>query len=126
MTREEEIRERCEEAVKMLRGLLPEKVDYADLVCAEGFARGFNYVWTDPEPYAMDEAANCIEALLTENARLRAELEAAINDMEALANREADPCDFCDSKGACHRPDSCPRAGYRNFKWRSPQEGANE
>lgn len=75
MTQEEGLRARCETTIKTLRGLLPEKVDYGRLVCAEGFACGQHYVWTDPEPYAMEEAASCIEALLTENERLRKRAE---------------------------------------------------
>lgn len=54
---------RCVKAVKDLRELLPPKVDYADLVCAEGFARGYHYVWEDPEPYIIENAANLINEL---------------------------------------------------------------
>lgn len=49
------------ELVKHLRDMLPPKVDYADLVGAEGFARGYMYVWEDPEPYFIEEAANKLE-----------------------------------------------------------------
>jgi hypothetical protein len=79
MTREEEIRARAEAAINNIRKFLPPKQDMMDLIgAADGapFGRGQYPVWIDPEPYAMDEAANCIEVLLAENARLRAELEA--------------------------------------------------
>lgn len=51
------------ELVKQLRDMLPPKVDYADLVCAEGGFRGHTYVWEDPEPYFIEEAANKLEQL---------------------------------------------------------------
>ena len=51
------------ELVKHLRDMLPPKVDYADLVCAEGGHHGFLYVWEDPEPYFIEEAANKLEQL---------------------------------------------------------------
>ncbi|NLE27555.1 MAG: hypothetical protein GX625_19910 [Clostridiaceae bacterium] len=50
-----------EEIVKQLRDMLPPQVDYAALVCAEGFARGQHYVWTEPEPYVISEAAALID-----------------------------------------------------------------
>jgi len=49
------------EIVKGLREMLPPQVDYAELVGAEGFARGCHYVWTEPEPYIISEAADLIE-----------------------------------------------------------------
>ena len=52
------------ELVKTLRDMLPEKVDYADLVCAEGIGHhGYTYVYEDPEPYFIEEAANKLEQL---------------------------------------------------------------
>ena len=49
--------------VKHLRDMLPPKVDYADLVCAEGGFHGHTYVWEDPEPYFIEAAANKLEEL---------------------------------------------------------------
>lgn len=73
----DEIEARGDAAAKTLRELLPPKQDYAELVCAESFARGFHYVWTEPEPYAMDEAANVIDKLVAEVRRLRANVQNA-------------------------------------------------
>lgn len=61
---DEALKLRCEEAIKTMVSLLPPKVDYAELVCAEGFAHGFHYVWECPEHYAMDEAAKLIRELM--------------------------------------------------------------
>ncbi|MPM00572.1 hypothetical protein SDC9_46799 [bioreactor metagenome] len=54
------------EIIKDLRSLLPPQVDYAELVCAEGFFHGQHYVWTEPEPYIISAAADYIESLQTE------------------------------------------------------------
>lgn len=62
------------ELVQHLRDMLPEKVDYADLVGAEGFARGCMYVWEDPESYFIEEAADTLEKLSAENKQLRTDL----------------------------------------------------
>jgi hypothetical protein len=51
------------ELIDSLRAMLPEKVDYAEVVGAEGFAYGYKYVYTDPEPYLMEEAADKLEEL---------------------------------------------------------------
>lgn len=51
------------ELIECLRNMLPKKVDYADLVCAEGFARGYTYVYEDPECYFIEEAADRLEEL---------------------------------------------------------------
>ena len=51
------------ELITELRNMLPPKVDYADLVCAEGGFRGYTYVWEDPEPYFIEAAANKLETL---------------------------------------------------------------
>jgi hypothetical protein len=60
--------------IESLKNMLPEKVDYADLVCAEGFAHGYTYVYEDPEPYFIEEAINTLEKLYAENKRLRNDL----------------------------------------------------
>lgn len=49
-----------EETIKFLKGMQNEKVDYAELVCAPAFAYGYEYVYPEPEDYAIEEA---IEAL---------------------------------------------------------------
>ena len=51
------------ELIKHLRDMLPPKVDYADLVCAEGGHHGYLHVWEDPEPYFIEAAANKLEQL---------------------------------------------------------------
>jgi hypothetical protein len=43
-----EIEARCKNATDELHGILPPQVDYAELVCAEGFSHRIHYVWTDP------------------------------------------------------------------------------
>lgn len=90
-----EIRARCYEATKNLRAMLPEKVDYAELVCAESFAHGAHFVWTDPEPYMIDAAAELIDDLIAEVERLTKERDAAVVSLEKLANRLGERCSLC-------------------------------
>ena len=52
-----------DEIARELRESLPPKIDYAELVGAEGFAHGACYVWDDPLPYLMSNAADLIESL---------------------------------------------------------------
>lgn len=68
------IEARAEMVAEDLRKYLPPKQDMMDLIgSADGTPFGFGQylVWTDPEPYVMDEAANVINKLLTEVRRLR-------------------------------------------------------
>lgn len=72
-----------EKLIDDLRDLLDqygEKIPYGELVCAEGgYGRAGDLVWTDPEPYYIEQSADAISALLAENARLRKERDAAVD-----------------------------------------------
>lgn len=81
MSRLEEIRERAEKAIVELVSLLPEQISYAEYVGANSCYGSGPYIWTDPEPYVMDEAAKLIKELLAEVARLTDERDAAVRDM---------------------------------------------
>ena len=50
-----------EEAIEMLRGMQNKKVDYAEMVCAPAFAYGYEYVYPEPEDYAIEEAIKALE-----------------------------------------------------------------
>lgn len=113
------------ELVKALKDMLPPKVDYADLVCAEGFARGYTYVWEDPEPYFIEQAANMLEKLSEENKQLRNDLimqtalaqngqnaiennkqlrikeKFLLEDIRKLAVTSNYPCEYCKNYIAC-------------------------
>lgn len=52
-----------EEAIKMLRGMQNKKVDYAEMVCAPAFAYGYQYVYPEPEDYAIEEAITALKEL---------------------------------------------------------------
>lgn len=56
----DELVRRALECAEKLRELLPEKVDYASIICAEPHYYGACYVWEDPEPYVMEEAADLL------------------------------------------------------------------
>ena len=51
------------ELIKELRGALPERVDYAEMVGAEQWAYGIKYVYDDPIWYLVEEAADRLEQL---------------------------------------------------------------
>lgn len=50
-----------EEAIEMLRGMQNKKVDYAEMVCAPAFAYGYEYVYPEPEDYAIEEAVKVLK-----------------------------------------------------------------
>lgn len=52
-----------EEAIEMLRGMQNKKVDYAELVCSPAFAYGYEYVYPEPEDYAIEEAISAIKEI---------------------------------------------------------------
>ena len=52
-----------EEAIEMLRGMQNKKVDYAELVCAPAFAYGYEYVYPEPEDYAIEEAVKALKEI---------------------------------------------------------------
>lgn len=50
-----------EEAIELLKGMQNKKVDYAEIVCAPAFAYGYEYVYPEPEDYAIEEAIYTIK-----------------------------------------------------------------
>ena len=52
-----------EEAIEMLRGMQNKKVDYAEMVCASTFAYGYQYVYPEPEDYAIEEAISALKEI---------------------------------------------------------------
>lgn len=50
-----------EETIELLKGMQNKKVDYAELVCAPAFAYGYEYVYPEPEDYAIEEAIKALE-----------------------------------------------------------------
>ncbi len=52
------------EIVRALRNMLPDPVDYAELVGSPApSSYGHHFVYEDPEPYIVEEAADLIESL---------------------------------------------------------------
>ena len=50
-----------EEAIEFLKGMQNKKIDYAEMVCAPAFAYGYQYVYPEPEDYAIEEAIKALE-----------------------------------------------------------------
>ena len=70
-------------------------------------------------------ARTALPELIAEVRRLTALAEAAENDMEDMADRDADPCNYCSRKVSCRNPSSCPAGQYSRFKWRGPAHDDN-
>ena len=47
---------KIEEAIEFLKGMQNKKIDYAEMVCSPTFAHGHQYVYPEPEDYAIEEA----------------------------------------------------------------------
>ena len=50
-----------EETIELLKRMQNNKVDYAELVCTPAFAYGYEYVYPEPEDYAIEEAVKAIK-----------------------------------------------------------------
>ena len=50
-----------EEAIAHLKGMQNKKVDYAEMVCAPAFCSGYEYVYPEPEDYAIEEAISALK-----------------------------------------------------------------
>lgn len=50
-----------EEAIARLKGMQNKKVDYAEMVCAPAFCSGYEYVYPEPEDYAIEEAISALK-----------------------------------------------------------------
>lgn len=51
----------AEETIELLRGMQNKKEDYAEMVCAPAWACGYEYVYPEPEDYAIEEAIEAIK-----------------------------------------------------------------
>ena len=131
----------AEEIVRGLREMLPPQVDYAKLVCAEGFAHGQCYVWEDPEPYIISEAADLIESLQAQLAASQQETRAAVEDLHKMHSLCMDiggccpecgdqidtlmdgACDFCKKSGVnCWVETPGDESKCAAFEWRGERE----
>lgn len=52
-----------EKAIELLIGMQNKKVDYAEMVCAPAFAYGYEYVYPEPEDYAIEEAVKALKEI---------------------------------------------------------------
>ena len=76
-------------AIDLLKGILPKKVSYAQMICASN-CYGDEMVYQEPEPYAIEFAINSIQ----ENSKLKAEIE-RLNGKSEMYRDMADS--FCES-----------------------------
>lgn len=62
------------ELIKELINMLPEPIDYAEMVGAPGWSYGCMYAYENPEDYLIEEAAETLKRLSDENQQLRNDL----------------------------------------------------
>lgn len=110
----------ADEIVRALREMLPPKIDYAELVGAEGFTHGSCYVWDDPVPYIINDAANLIESLQTDLARVTAERDAAVCDLYTAC--KTSPC----NNGICVHKNCSGNRIPCEFEWRGLQQAGED
>ena len=55
-----------QDAIEMLKSMLPEKISYAELVGAVGCYGNGGYVYADPEPYAIEMAISALTQQLND------------------------------------------------------------
>lgn len=63
MNKKEKIVKTPEEAIARLKGMQNKKVDYAEMVCAPAFCSGYEYVYPEPEDYAIEEAIKALKEI---------------------------------------------------------------
>ena len=54
---------KSEDAIVLLKGMQNKKVDYAEMVCAPAFCSGYEYVYPEPEDYAIEEAVKALKEI---------------------------------------------------------------
>lgn len=93
-----------EEAIEMLRGMQNKKVDYAEMVCAPAFAYGYEYVYPEPEDYAIEEAVKALKEI-----QQYREIGTVEECREAVEKQKAKKCviDSCPD----HTHYKCPSCG---------------
>lgn len=109
----------AEAIVKELRDMLPPKEDYAELVCSPvPSSYGQFFVWSDPEPHIIANAADLIEHLQFQLSAAERRERAAVDAMNDIED-----CLICMPGGA-----GCNQYGnptcYRTR--RGPIEGEEE
>ena len=92
-------------AIDLLKGILPKKVSYAQMICASN-CYGDEMVYQEPEPYAIEFAINSIQ----ENSKLKAENE------EYKKETSQDKIDYAYDLGY----QSC--LNYNGVRWKDAEE----
>ncbi len=81
--------EEIKNAIKYMKGKLPSKVDYAKLVCAEGFAYGHHFVYEDEEGYIIEDVINVLQKELERTEINPLTIEQFANVLEDAGDNDA-------------------------------------
>lgn len=93
-----------EETIEILRVMQNKKVDYAELVCAPTFASGYEYVYPEPEDYAIEEAIKALKEV-----QQYREIGTVEECREAVEKQRPKNPKIIHKSGAIHY--SCPSCG---------------
>ena len=96
--------ETIDQSIQLLKGMQNPKVDYADLVGAEPFSRGYKYVYPEPEDYAIEDAIAALKEV-----QQYLEIGTMEECREAVEKQKAKKCviDSCPD----HTHYKCPSCG---------------
>lgn len=78
-----------EEAIEFLKGMQNKKIDYAEMVCAPAFAYGYEYVYPEPEDYAIEEAVKALKEV-QQYRKIKKQLESVYGKCDGLLETVVD------------------------------------
>ena len=91
-----------QELIKYLRDMLPEPIDYAEMVGAPGWAYGHMYAYENPEDRLISDAAELLEKLYDENQQLTRKFDDLLKDFQEFILNTDDACNYCKHNQTCH------------------------
>lgn len=89
------------ELIQELKNILPEPIDYAEMVGAPGWAYGCMYGYEDPEYYLIEEAVDTLEKLDNEKKQYIIKLESLLKDFKEFMLNLGDVCRYCKHNQPC-------------------------
>ena len=96
-----------QDAIEMLKSMLPEKISYAELIGASSCYGDGGLVYADPEPYAIETAISA--------------LEKQIPKKPSFIDSEIFECSNCRWKRSISNIHFCPTCGQA-IDWRNEDE----
>ena len=96
-----------QDAIEMLKSMLPEKISYAELIGASSCYGDGGLVYADPEPYAIETAISALEKQIPKKADISEDNEKS--------------CPVCDCEILGYYANYCEHCG-QSIDWRNEDE----